>query len=76
MGQRSGVSWRYLLMLAGDPAVKPDRVIVRFVASALGLDPADVEPEMAAAAIEQTAADLGTSPTALDHAAWRWQRAH
>jgi hypothetical protein len=76
VGQRSGVSWRYLLMLAGDPAVKPDRMIVRFVASALGLDPAEVEPAFAAAAIEQAASDLTTSATALDQAAWRWQRAH
>jgi hypothetical protein len=34
-GQRSGISWRYLLMLAGIPEVKPDRMIRRFVADAL-----------------------------------------
>jgi hypothetical protein len=47
-GQRSGISWRYLLMLAGIPEVKPDRMIRRFVADALQV--ADVTP--------QTAADL------------------
>jgi hypothetical protein len=28
-GQRSGVSWRYLRMLAGLPDVKPDRMVIR-----------------------------------------------
>jgi len=74
-GQRSGVSWRYLLMLAGVPGVKPDRMIIRFVASALSLEPAAVGPEFAVDAIEATAAALDVSPTDLDHAAWRWQRA-
>jgi K+-transporting ATPase c subunit len=51
-------------------------VLVRFVASALSLDPADVDPAFAAAAIERVATDLTTSAAALDQAAWRWQRAH
>lgn len=37
-GQRSGISWRYLRMLAGLPDVKPDRMVVRFIASALGVE--------------------------------------
>jgi hypothetical protein len=75
VGQRSGVSWRCVLMLAGVPTLAPDRILIRFVASALGLDPAAVEPEFAAEAIGRAAADLAVSPTALDHGAWRWQRA-
>jgi hypothetical protein len=74
-GQRSGVTWRSLLTLAGVPGVKPDRVIMRFVAGAVGLDAGVVEPDFAVEAIERTAADLGVPSTALDHAAWKWQRA-
>jgi hypothetical protein len=76
VGQNSGVTWRHLLMLAGVPGVKPDRTIIRFVANALGLDLAEVPPDFAAEAVERTAAELAVSPTALDHAAWRWQRTH
>lgn len=36
-GQRSSdVGWRYLLLLAGSDQVKPDRMVRRFVAAALG----------------------------------------
>ena len=34
-GQSSGVSWRYLRMLLGLPDVKPDRMVIRFIASAM-----------------------------------------
>jgi hypothetical protein len=73
-GQRSGVTWRSLLTMAGVPGVKPDRTIIRFVAGTLSLDLSAVEPEFAVQAIERTADELGVSPTVLDHAAWRWQR--
>ena len=35
-GQGSGVSWRAFCMLVGLPEVKPDRMIRRFAAAALG----------------------------------------
>lgn len=35
-GQRSGISWDYFLMLTGREGVKSDRMIRRFVATALG----------------------------------------
>jgi hypothetical protein len=73
-GQGSGVTWHHLLMLAGVPEVTPDRTIVRFVAGALGLAPATVDPEFAGEALNRAAADLAVTPTVLDHAAWRWQR--
>ncbi len=76
LGQQAATTWRYLLMLAGVPGVKADRMTVRFVASALRLDPVSIQPEFAAAAIERAAADLTVSPTTLDHVVWRWQRAH
>lgn len=72
-GQRSGISWRYLNMLAGVPGVKPDRMIRRFVARSLG----GVAHKMSAAQIAdlvQTAADeLGVGASDLDHAIWLFQ---
>jgi hypothetical protein len=72
-GQRSGISWAYLLLLAGVPQVKPDRMIRRFVADALQV--ADIGPQAAAqlvTAVQQ--ATPGVSLTALDHAIWQYQR--
>ncbi|MDI1463389.1 hypothetical protein QEZ54_20625 [Catellatospora sp. KI3] len=72
-GQRSGISWRYLLMLAGRPGVKPDRMIIRFVAAALGCPVGAVTPDQAADLVEQAAGRLNVTSTHLDHAIWRWQ---
>jgi hypothetical protein len=73
-GQSSGITWRYMLMLAGVPGVKPDRMIVRFVAATLGLSSRRVKTDLAAEAILATAERLTMSPTDLDHAIWDWQR--
>jgi hypothetical protein len=71
-GQRSGLSWEYLLMLAGLPRVKADRMICRFVARALAR--LDVPPAVAANQIVRAAELLETSPTTLDHEIWRYER--
>jgi hypothetical protein len=72
-GQRSGISWRYLLMLAGIPEVKPDRMICRFVADALQL--AQVTPRTAADLVKGVAELPPMVPLrALDHAIWSYQR--
>ncbi|MFE0590681.1 hypothetical protein [Micromonospora echinospora] len=71
-GQRSGISWRYLLMLVGIPNVKPDRWICRFVARSLERE--DVVPDSAACLVERAAELLGVSPTVLDHEIWRYER--
>lgn len=73
-GQSGGISWRYLLMLAGVPGVKPDRMIIRFVADTLGLPPRSVTSQFAAEAILAAAEQLTVSPTDLDHGIWNWQR--
>ena len=73
-GQRSGITWRYMLMLAGVPGVKPDRMISRFVADTLGLSRRRVKTDFAADAVLATAERLTMSPTDLDHAIWDWQR--
>lgn len=73
-GQRSGITWRYVLMLAGVPGVKPDRMIIRFVADALEVPRRTVGAAYAAEIVTAAAPELDTSPTALDHAIWRFQR--
>jgi hypothetical protein len=73
-GQGSGVSWRAFAMLVGLPEVKPDRMIRRFVATALGR-PAEttVKVDEARDLVIATAARLGVSPRALDAAIWAHQ---
>lgn len=71
-GQGSGISWRYLLLLAGRQDVKPDRMIIRFVASAIDRQPSAVEAASLVAAVSATGmvdADLRT----LDHRIWSFQ---
>ena len=61
------------LMLAGVAEVKPDRMIRRFVATALGV--ADVDPQTAASLLVQVQrGSPGVSLRALDHAIWQYQR--
>lgn len=71
-GQRSGLSWRYMLMLAKVPGVKADRWICRFVARALGLP--EVTSSFAACAVTRAAGILNESTIRLDHAIWRYAR--
>ncbi|MBN7371096.1 hypothetical protein [Mycobacteroides abscessus] len=73
-GQRSGITWRYVLMLAGVPGVKPDRMICRFVADALEVPRRSVGTAFAAEIVTAAAPELDMSATALDHAIWRFQR--
>lgn len=72
-GQHSGISWRYLLMLAGVPGVKADRMICRFVATATQQPYRTIRPPFAEQAVERAAALLDVAPNVLDHAIWRWQ---
>jgi hypothetical protein len=72
-GQRSGISWRYLRMLLGLPDVKPDRMIVRFVTSALRLDESALTSDETAALVVAAAQQLGVREQDLDHAIWESQ---
>jgi hypothetical protein len=73
-GQRSGITWHYVQMLAGIPGVKPDRMICRFVADALGMPRRAVTNGFALRILTAAAAEMGMSPTDLDHGVWQWQR--
>jgi hypothetical protein len=73
-GQGSGVSWRAFSMLVGLPEVKPDRMIRRFAAAALGRPrETAVGVDEARALVLGAAARLGVSPRALDNAIWTYQ---
>ncbi|GIF99542.1 hypothetical protein [Catellatospora citrea] len=72
-GQGSGTSWRYLLMLAGVPGVKPDRMIIRFVAGTVSRSEGSVSASLAAAVVLRAAEQLGVTATELDHVVWRRQ---
>jgi hypothetical protein len=74
-GQGSGVSWRYLRMLVGLPDVKPDRMILRFVAAALGISEQAVKASRAVALVMGAAERIGVDPRTLDHEIWIHQTA-
>lgn len=70
-GQRSGITWDYTLMLAQVPGVKADRMVVNFVARAIGAVPARLTPGKAAALVHLVADARGWDTIRLDHAIWR-----
>jgi len=72
-GQRSGISWRYLRMLAGLPDVKPDRMVIRFLASVLDVDESGVGPDRAVALVRAAAGHFDVDQRALDHEIWAYQ---
>jgi hypothetical protein len=71
-GQGSGISLNYFLMLCGMPGVKGDRMIRRFVASALGdANELAVDPARAVALVQAAATRLDVSDRTLDLAIWQ-----
>ena len=75
-GQGSGTSFRYLRILAGLEDVKPDRMVRRFVARALGLgDVAEssVKEDQAVDLVRKTAEHFGVSERTLDGELWKYE---
>jgi len=76
-GQRSGISLQYFWMLAGSEAfVKPDRMVIRFLESALGRPVGIAE---AIGLLREASSQLNTdfpnmNPRLLDHEVWKYQR--
>jgi len=68
--QSSGATYNYLLIWACLPSVKPDRMVLRFLANALGKD-ADLSTQKAVELITETAKAMNVSVRTLDHIAWR-----
>jgi hypothetical protein len=77
-GQASGLSYSYFLILAGnEDGVKADRMVMRFVANALGVP--NVTPELAEELVRKASAMLRSEfpklmPSTLDNKIWKYQR--
>ncbi|MBS0416313.1 MAG: hypothetical protein JSR66_01280 [Proteobacteria bacterium] len=77
-GQGSGISLRYFWMLAGsDELIKPDRMILRFLETALArsVGIAEAQPLLAAAVQDLKPEFPHLTPRALDYKIWEYQRA-
>jgi hypothetical protein len=78
-GQGSGIAFDYFRMLAGDDSfIKPDRMVLRFVATALDL-PAEPNPRQSSVLVRLAARELARrghdwTPRTLDYAIWVRQR--
>lgn len=78
-GQGSGIAFDYFRMLAGDDSfIKPDRMVLRFVATALDL-PAEPNPRLSSVLVRLAARELvcrghDWTPRTLDYAIWVRQR--
>jgi hypothetical protein len=71
-GQRSGMSWKYLLMLAGSPGVKPDRMVMRFMER--HLVPASLEAHEFVNKLLVVINDSSITATDVDHRIWSIER--
>lgn len=69
--QSSGVTFNYLLILAGYPSVKPDRMIIRFVEKHGGIT-GDLTPMETGDLIKQVATLYPVAANRLDHVIWRY----
>jgi hypothetical protein len=72
-GQRSGITWDYALMLAQIPGVKADRMVIRYVARAIGVTPEKLSSERAARLVTRVAESKDWKTIHLDHAIWRFE---
>ncbi len=71
-GQASGISWKYLLMLAGQSGVKPDRMVKSFM-QRMGAA-ATVSPDDFVQALVDTINQPTVDATAVDHQIWLLER--
>jgi hypothetical protein len=62
------VTWDYFLMLAGNDGVKPDTLVTRFVAEAIGRKP---DSRTVTSLVIEAAGRLDMKVSALDHSIWR-----
>jgi len=72
-GQGSGVSWKYLLMLAGVDGIKPDRMIHGYLTAAIGVDVTNQEAIELLTCVQQAWPEPRPTLLELDHAIWRHQ---
>ncbi|MBI5931320.1 MAG: hypothetical protein HY862_18580 [Chloroflexi bacterium] len=76
-GQSSGISLRYFYMLAGvESEIKPDRMVIRFIESALGrpVKMEECHPLLVETCNLLTSDYPNLKLRSLDHAIWQFQR--
>lgn len=71
--QRSGVTYHYLLILAGYDSVKPDRWVNRFITDAIGPDFGRFTVDEAIGMVKGAARSMKVMAKDLDHVIWRKQ---
>ncbi|GAA2177222.1 heme peroxidase [Arthrobacter parietis] len=69
--QSSGITFNYLLILAGLQSVKADRMILRFIQQHTDLGRSEISPHQAATLIKRVADAYPTTARKLDHVIWR-----
>ena len=69
--QSSGITFNYLLILAGFQSVKPDRMVIRFIKEHTQSTGRELTPAEAADLIRDVAELYPTQPRRLDHVIWR-----
>lgn len=72
-GQRSGVTWTYLLVMARVAGITTDRMALRFVARAIGVRPQRLTTLRANYYIDRVALRKGCSSADLSLAMWRFE---
>lgn len=70
--QRSGITFNYVLILAGRQSIKVDRMVHRFVANVPGATLKDATNEEVLATLVEVATELDVTAAVLDHVAWRF----
>jgi hypothetical protein len=73
LGPGSTAAWSYAMRLAHVPDVPADRLIVGYVAEAIGVAPRRLAPTVATRLIAVAADGLGGNRMHLEHAIWRFQ---
>jgi hypothetical protein len=73
LGPGSTAAWSYAMRLAHVPDVPADRLIVGYVAEAIGVSPRRLAPTIATRLIAAAADGLGGNRMHLEHAIWRFQ---
>lgn len=70
--QSSGITFNYLMILAGYQSVKPDRMVLRFIDEHTNLKAWEMGSEKVTEFISRTAAAYKTEARKLDHVIWRY----
>jgi hypothetical protein len=76
-GQRSGISFKYFLMLAGsDDLIKPDRMIFRFLESQgiKGVTLDEIQTLFSSVVKQMNSTGFNLTPRKLDNLIWNYQR--